>query len=73
MATMAEMEYILGKAIIDTDFRAMLMKDPDAAAKSIGLSLTPAQSIGIKKIDAAKFEKWAKMFMDVEDDPGYLW
>lgn len=67
MATMSEMEYLLGKAIIEANFRAELINDPEAAAKRIGLTLTTAQAAAIKQIDASMFEQWASRFMALTD------
>jgi len=54
MATREELDRLTGKAISDSTFRNEFLKDPDAAAKKAGISLTSEQVKQIKKTDVTK-------------------
>lgn len=43
-------QFVLGKAILDADFRLMLFANPDQALA--GFNLTPAEKINIRKMDS---------------------
>ncbi len=49
MASDDEMKKIAIKAIEDDNFRAVFEKDPEEAAKSMGITLTPEQISALKK------------------------
>jgi hypothetical protein len=74
MATKGKLEQLMGKAILDPDFRKLLLKDPDAAAKQIRTSLTVVQRVGIKNLDARAFAHWAEEFDTLRPKVhGFLW
>ncbi len=51
MATQKEMYELLGRAMMDADFRAGLIADPAKAAAKAGYTLTAEQLDGLKKAD----------------------
>lgn len=74
MTTMAKIERLMGKAILDPDFRKLLLNDPDAAAKVINARLTVAQRVAIKNLNEEEVEWWAQGFQALKsDDEGFLW
>ncbi len=44
MASKEEIELIMGKAILEPEFRKEFMNSPEAAAKKIGIELSPEQA-----------------------------
>jgi hypothetical protein len=74
MASKGKIEQLMGKAILDPDFRKLLLSDPDAAAKQIRTSLTDAQRVGIKNLDEKAAERWAKDFETLRPKiHGFFW
>jgi hypothetical protein len=74
MASQKKIEFMLGKAILDDQFREKLLKDPELAAEELKIKLTAAQSASIKNLDPQKFEWWAKGFMALKGEKGaFLW
>jgi len=43
MATEKEMHELVGRAVLDVEFRKRLMEDPEQAAKEMGFTLTAQQ------------------------------
>jgi len=74
MAMMSELEQVLGKAILDKEFRAKLLEDPEAAAAGLSIKLTEAQVARIRGLDADLVEWWAKGFDAVKGiSHSFLW
>lgn len=64
MATPAQMERLIGKALMDAEFREQLLADPEKAARSLRYRLTDMQVASIRRLSAdeaallaAAFEK----------------
>ena len=51
MATDKELHELIGKAVVDEDFRRRMMADPEGAAKEAGIELTPEQAEALKTVD----------------------
>jgi hypothetical protein len=51
MATDAELQELLGRALSDEAFRACLLDDPLRAASAAGYDLTPEQLAALKTVD----------------------
>ncbi len=51
MATVPQLEMLAGKAVLDGKFLEQMLDDPQAAANSVGISLTANQ---VKRIQAFK-------------------
>ncbi|MCO7570021.1 Os1348 family RiPP precursor [Pseudomonas idahonensis] len=45
---------VVGRALLDKEFAAQLQKDPEAAAKGIGVHLSVTEVGAVKSIDTAK-------------------
>jgi hypothetical protein len=74
MATAAELEHVLGKAILDGDFRQKLLANPQEAAKGIGIGLADAQVAAIRNLDPDLAEWWARGFLIARGKTqGFLW
>ncbi len=65
MATSSEMEQVVGKALLDSSFRAKLLVDPEVAAKSINVQLTELQATRIRDLDSKLLEWWALGFWEL--------
>ncbi len=50
MGTQSELEKLVGHAIFDVSFRTWLFKDPEGAAKSLGIALDPRQADYLRKV-----------------------
>lgn len=53
MATEKEMHELLGRAMVDADFRSALTADPAGAAAGLGITLTEEQLAGLQASDLA--------------------
>jgi hypothetical protein len=74
MATQAQLERLIGKALLDNEFRAKLLGDPEAAAKNLRIRLEPVQIMRLGKVDpqaadnlAAEFRRMAAQTSDVPE------
>jgi hypothetical protein len=74
MLTKTKMERLVGRAILDPDFRKLLLSDPDSAAKKIRASLSDMERISIQNMNVERLEWWAEGFEALKDDnSGFLW
>ncbi len=74
MATMSGLERVLGKALLDSDFRSRLLGDPQKAASSIRVKLTTAQVARIRSLDPGLVEWWAQGFQTLKGNgEEFLW
>jgi hypothetical protein len=51
MATEEEMYALIGRAVVDAEFRKKLMEDPEAAAKEAGYTVTAEQVATLKSAE----------------------
>jgi len=51
MASENEMYQLIGRAVVNGEFRKKLAADPQAAAKELGVTLTPKQLEGIQTVE----------------------
>ena len=51
MATEKEMHEVIGRALVDSDFRMSLKENPEMAVREAGYELTPEQLAALKKVD----------------------
>ncbi len=68
MATQAQMDRLVGRALFDDDFRKRLSAEPEKAARSFRYRLDAAQAARIRGLDpealarvAAEFQKTADL------------
>jgi len=57
MATKEDLKELVGKALSDEAFRKEFIEDPPAAAKKVGIDLTPDQAEVLKSIDTASMSE----------------
>jgi hypothetical protein len=69
MASQQQIESIVGKAILDPEFRKGLMDSPEEAAKKMGIELSPEQA---KAFKAHVFGAVAKQMETVESKMAML-
>lgn len=78
MATQAQMDRLLGKALFDDDFRKRLIEDPENAARSLRYRLDSAQAARIRSLAPKALEQVAAEFretagLDRPDHPISFW
>ena len=74
MATKEQIEYLLGKAILNPEFRENLLLNPEEAAKSLRIELTAAQSASIQRLDNNLVNWWSDGLTKFRpDDQAYFW
>ncbi len=56
MATPAQMERLIGKALMDAEFREQLLADPEKAARSLRYRLTDLQLARVRRLSADEAE-----------------
>jgi len=59
------LERLAGKALLDAEFRAWLLKDPKAAASSVAVDLTEEQVERIQQVDREALEKLVQEFQEL--------
>jgi len=69
MATQEEIEKMLGKAILDPEFRKEAIEDPEAAAKKLGVELSSEQ---VEAFKAEETTRVAEHLEKVESKSCYL-
>lgn len=81
MATQKEMYELLGRALVDAEFRTSLAADPAQAATGAGYELSEEQTAGLKEADLAavsegldeRLSKWFYLFGSPSGTQGYLY
>jgi hypothetical protein len=69
MATQAQMERLIGKALLDEQFRALLLEDPEKAARRMRYRLDGGQAARIRSLDPKSLEEVADSFNQVLAQP----
>ena len=67
MATQAQMDRLVGKALFDDDFRKRLIDDPEKAARSLRYRLDPTQAARIQSLSVKELESLAAEFVKATD------
>ncbi len=67
MATQAQMDRLVGKALFDAEFRALLLADPEKAARKLRYRLTTMQASHIARLNADELDKLAAAFVNAVD------
>jgi hypothetical protein len=67
MATLAQMDRLVGRAMFDGEFRARLLKDPESAVKTLRIKLTAGQLERLAGLDAEVLERLGAEFEDLVD------
>ena len=71
MATQAQMDRLVGRALFSAEFRALLVADPEKAARSLRYRLTGGQATRIRTLSAAELERLAADFVAATDQGTY--
>lgn len=69
MATQAQMERLIGKALLDEQFRALLLEDPEKAARQMRYRLDGGQAARIRTLDPKSLEAVADNFNEILAQP----
>lgn len=69
MATTVQLERVIGKALMNPQFRQELLADPTAAARSMRIRLEPEQIERIRGIDREALDKLIKELSAVIPPP----
>ena len=67
MATQAQMDRLVGKALFSEEFRALLLTDPEKAARSLRYRLTEPQVARICRLNPEELAQLAGAFADATD------
>ena len=67
MATQAQMDRLVGKALFSEEFRALLLADPEKAARSLRYRLTDPQVTRICSLSAKELDSLAAEFVEAAD------
>jgi hypothetical protein len=69
MATQAQIERLIGKALLDEQFRALLLEDPEKAARQMRYRLDGGQVARIRSLDPKSLEELASNFNQILAQP----
>jgi hypothetical protein len=64
-----DLERMVGRAVLDADFREKLLADPEAAIREAGLELTAEEMAWVKKVDRAKAKAAADEMVALAGQP----
>ncbi len=70
MATSAQMDRLIGRALFSDDFRKLLIEDPEKAARSLRYRLDSAQIARIRSLNSEDLERLAADFSAVIEPSG---
>ena len=73
MATEKEMHELVGRAVIDAEFRTKIKQDPIAAAQELGFSLTPEQLEALQSTDGKGLADLLDERLPKSGFLGYFW
>ncbi len=60
-----DLERLIGRAMLDKEFRDVLLKNPRAAAEYLGVSISDDQVARLQNLDAARVDEVADAFQGV--------
>ncbi len=69
MATQAQMERLIGKALFDDEFRLLLLENPEKAARQMRYRLDGAQVARIRSLDPKSLDALADDFDRIIEQP----
>jgi hypothetical protein len=55
--TDSESARLVGRALLDDEFRSKLLEDPQKAARSLRITLSPMEAAGIRRLDPKTLEQ----------------
>lgn len=64
MATQAQMDRLVGKALFDSEFRARLLENPEKAARTLRYRLDGMQANRIRNLNPETLNALANQFQD---------
>ncbi|UCF62392.1 MAG: hypothetical protein JSV37_06750 [Anaerolineaceae bacterium] len=64
-ASQKQLECLVGRAVINAEFREKLLSHPQEAAAELGVELTEEQILLFEQVDAAALEELAKQAEDL--------
>jgi hypothetical protein len=67
MATQAQMDRLVGKALFSAEFRVLLLADPEQAARRLRYRLTEPQAARIRSLSVEELEGLAAEFVEAAD------
>ena len=74
--TDSERARLVGRALLDDEFRSRLLADPEQAARSLRITLLPREIAGIKRLDPqtlAEVSGQVQQMAGRDGHPGVLW
>jgi hypothetical protein len=74
--TDSERARLVGRALLDDEFRSRLLEDPQQAARSLRIKLSPIEAAGIQRLDPQTLDELALQVQRMagrDGHPGVLW
>jgi hypothetical protein len=74
--TDSERARLVGRALLDDEFRSRLLEDPAQAARSLRITLLPRETTGIQQLDPQKLAEIAQQVQRMAgrgEPPPILW
>jgi hypothetical protein len=74
--TDSERARLVGRALLDDEFRSRLLEDPEQAARSLRIKLLPREITGIKQLDPQTLTEVSRQVQKMagkDDHPGITW
>ena len=74
--TDSERARLVGRALLDDEFRSKLLEDPQQAARSLRITMSPAEAAAIQRLDPKKLDKVSQQVQKLagrDGDQGIRW
>jgi hypothetical protein len=74
--TDSERARLVGRALLDDEFRSRLLEDPQKAARSLRIKIGPREVAGIRRLDPKEVDEVSKQVQQMagrDEHPGILW
>jgi hypothetical protein len=71
--TDSERARLVGRALLDDEFRSRLLEDPQKAARSLRIKLSPVEAVGVRRLDPQTLTEVAQQVQQLagKDDDGH--
>jgi hypothetical protein len=74
--TDSERARLVGRALLDDEFRSKLLEDPQKAAHSLRITISPAEAAAIQRLDPETLDKVSQEVQQLagqDEHPGIRW
>jgi hypothetical protein len=74
--TDSERARLVGRALLDDEFRSRLLEDPQKAARSLRIKMSPMEAAAIQRLEPKTLDKVSQQVQNLagrDEHPGITW